>query len=77
MSSYVDGRQSEGSPGSVSWALTVLLILAAFAGGGMRGMGQMMGSGMFGLLFMGLFWILVIALIIGLVVLIVNLSNRR
>lgn len=68
--------------GIIGGVLIVLFLLAVFAGGGMGGMGQMMGGqmiggGMFGLIFMGLFWILAIALVVGLVALIVNLSNRR
>lgn len=60
----------------------VLLLLGVFYGGGMGGMdsmmsGGMMGYGIFGMLFLLLFWVLRIALIAALVVWILGQSPRR
>src|SRR5215213_11822954 len=73
--------------GALGGALVVLLLIGGFSGGGMGygimgGMGQMMGGsmmggGLLGMLFAGLFWILVLALLVGVVVWIFNQSQRR
>ena len=69
-------------------ALVVLLLVAGFSGGGGMGYGMMgglgsmmsggmMGAGIIGILFMLLFWGLLIALIVVVVVWIVGQSQRR
>jgi len=74
--------------GAVVGALVVLLLVGGFSGSGgmgygmMGGMGHMMsggmmGGGLLGMLFAGLFWILVLALLVGVVVWIFNQTQRR
>jgi uncharacterized membrane protein len=64
-------------------AIVVLLFVSTLGGRGMMGgMGQMMsggmmGGGLFGMLSAFVFWVLVIALIVALVVWIVNQTQRR
>jgi hypothetical protein len=59
--------------GVLGGAVSMLLLFAAFTGGGM---GQMMGGGMFGMLFALLVWFLVIALLVVLIVWIIQQIQR-
>jgi uncharacterized membrane protein len=69
--------------GFLAGAIVVLLFVSTLGGRGMMGgMGQMMsggmmGGGLFGMLSAFVFWVLVIALIVALVVWIVNQTQRR
>jgi hypothetical protein len=69
--------------GALGGALLVLLLVGGFSGGGgmgygiMGGMGHMMSGGMIGILFMLLFWGLLIALSVLVVIWIVGQSQRR
>lgn len=51
----------------------MLVLIAVLAGGRMGGMGQMMGGGILGML---LFWFLVVALLVGLIVWFVQQAQR-
>jgi uncharacterized membrane protein len=63
--------------GALGGAVLALLLAAVFRGGGMVSTGSMMGGGIFGALFMLLFWVLGIALLVALIVWIVGPSRRR
>jgi len=63
-------------------AVLALLLVAVFSSGGVGGMGSMtsggaMGTGMFGVLFVLLFWVLVTALIVALPAWIVGRTRQR
>lgn len=66
--------------GALAGVLVVLLLVGGFSGGGMDygvmgGMGHMMGGGLLGMLFAGLFWVLL--LVVAVVVWIFDRAQRR
>jgi uncharacterized membrane protein len=69
--------------GALGGAIIVLLFVSTFGGGGkMDGMGSMMsgsmmGDGLFGILFVLLFWAVLVVLLIALVLWIVNQTQQR
>jgi uncharacterized membrane protein len=75
-------RQLEDLLGVLAGAIIVLLFVSTLGGGGMMGgmgsmmSGGMMGSGLFGMLAL-LFWAVLVALLISLVAWIFNQSQQR
>jgi outer membrane lipoprotein SlyB len=86
---YGSGKRKNWRPGAISDVLKVLLgalggaalallLVGGFAGGRMGGgMGRMMVGGFFGVRLGLLFWVLLVALLVGIIVWIFNTAQRR